>query len=146
MLDEALYLLKSHKLKVTKQRKSLLEYLYTHCRHRYVEITAVDDWMRQQYPGLSHNTIYRNIKEFEEIGIVETQAQKNGQGVKYQCDFGNIHHHHFICQQCGQVQEIDFCPSKEFLKQLPGCEIQSHRFEMLGLCAQCAAQKRLMNS
>ncbi len=41
-----------------------------------MELTELDQLMRQEYPKMSYNTIYRNIKEFSEIGIVEENQMK----------------------------------------------------------------------
>ncbi|WP_282708602.1 transcriptional repressor [Ligilactobacillus sp. Marseille-Q7487] len=136
MLTEALQVLKRGGYKLTKQRKSMLEYL-SRFKHQYVDIKTIDAHMRKIYPTMSHNTIYRNIKEFEELGIVETRRKAGGASVKYQCDFDNVHHHHFICRNCGHVQEIQMCPLEVFADQLPGCLIEDHRFELHGLCANC---------
>ena len=135
MLTEALRVLKRGGYKLTKQRKSMLEYL-SRFKHQYVDIKTIDAHMRKIYPTMSH-TIYRNIKEFEELGIVETRRKAGGASVKYQCDFDNVHHHHFICRNCGHVQEIQMCPLEVFEDQLPGCLIEDHRFELHGLCANC---------
>ena len=145
MLDEALYLLKSHNYKVTKQRKSLLECLYNKCRHHYVDVVEIDAELRKLYPGMSHNTIYRNMREFAQIGIIEMKTKASGACVKYQCDFSNLHHHHFICRKCGLVKEVQMCPMTVFESQLPGCQIEAHRFELHGLCADCA-NKQAKNS
>lgn len=136
MIDQALQLLKSHGCKITRQRRAMLEYL-SGFRDSYVDVTAVDAHMRSLFPGMSHDTIYRNIREFAAIGILETKRQSNGSSVKYQCDFTNMHHHHFVCRRCGRVQEVKICPL-DFKKQLPGCVIEDHRFEITGLCPECA--------
>ncbi|MCP0887246.1 transcriptional repressor [Ligilactobacillus sp. WILCCON 0076] len=141
MLDEALYLLKSHNYKITKQRRSLLGCLYSNCRTHYINVIEIDTYMRKLYPGMSHSTIYRNIREFNEIGIIEMQNKASGACVKYQCDFSNLHHHHFICRNCGKVQEVQMCPMDVFESQLPGCKIEGHRFELYGLCKECAQQE-----
>ena len=73
LVKEAISILKEHNLKITKQRQALLEYLSNY-QHRYVDITQVDKYMHTLFPGMSHNTIYRNIKDFDNLGIIETQA------------------------------------------------------------------------
>ena len=135
-LEQALTVLKQNHLKVTKQRKALLSYLLANQDH-YHDVTLVDDYMRQQFPGMSHNTIYRNIKEFEQAGMVEQQVQGDHARVKYQCDFSHLHHHHFICQRCGKVTELKDGPIDIFAAQLPGCQIVGHRIELYGICAEC---------
>ncbi|KRK48809.1 transcriptional repressor [Secundilactobacillus kimchicus] len=135
-LTQALDFLKKNHLKVTKQRKALLTYLLDH-QDQYHDVTLVDEYMRQEFPGMSHNTIYRNIREFEEAGMVEQQMNGDQARVKYQCDFAHMHHHHFICQNCGRVTELEECPLDVFQEQLPGYQIDGHRVELYGLCPDC---------
>ncbi|MFC6260849.1 Fur family transcriptional regulator [Levilactobacillus fujinensis] len=137
-LSAAVAILKKNKLKLTKQRHALLEFLLTNQGH-YTDVVTVDAYMRTEFPGMSHNTVYRNLKEFEEVGIVEQNTEQERTRVKYQCDFHHQHHHHFICQNCGKVIELQMCPMDFFTAQLPGCEIAGHSFELYGLCAECKA-------
>ena len=122
LIDQAQTIIKDHHLRWTKQRKMMIESVAWH-PDRYFNIVEIDQYLREQFPGLSHDTIYRNFKEFEKLGIVELRQ----------------HHHHFICDICGRVQEIQMPPiDKEFFeKQLPGVKITGHRFELHGICAQC---------
>lgn len=138
VIADAVRILKNNQYKLTKQRRSLLEFLSEH-QHEYTEVTQVDKHMREIYPTMSYNTVYRNLKEFEQIGIIETKSQAGGTVVKYQCDFSKMHHHHFICRNCGSVLELAECPLDYFQEQLPGCKIEGHRFEIYGICAKCRA-------
>ena len=133
---QAMAVLQKNHLRVTKQRKTLIDFLVAY-PDRYVSVTEIDKHMRQFYPGVSHNTVYRNLEEFQEIGLVELSSQTGGMVVKYRCD--ESHHHHFVCQRCGRVQEIQFPPIDwDFLtQQLPGAKVTGHSFELYGLCAQC---------
>ena len=138
LIADAVRILKQNNYKLTKQRRSLLEYLSDN-QHEYLEVTQVDKHMREIYPTMSYNTVYRNLREFEQIGIIETKSQAGATNVKYQCDFSNMHHHHFICRNCGAVFELDECPLDYFQEQLPGCKIEGHRFEIYGICDKCLA-------
>ncbi|MFC6164241.1 MULTISPECIES: Fur family transcriptional regulator [Lactiplantibacillus] len=141
-LEQAVKVLRRNQLKITKQRQALLDYLVTY-QHHYVAISAVDDHMRTLFAGMSHNTIYRNIKEFETLGLLELKAEANQTLVKYQCDFKHQHHHHFVCSNCGRVMELQECPLDDYVAQLPGCTITGHRIEIYGLCADCTAKQQL---
>ncbi|GKT02711.1 Fur family transcriptional regulator [Furfurilactobacillus sp. WILCCON 0119] len=136
--QRAVAVLQQNHLKVTKQRRTLLSCLCKQPDH-YTDVTRLDAYMRDYYPGMSHATIYRNIKEFADIGLVEQQMDGDQARVKFQCDFSNLHHHHFICRNCGKVTEVKMCPESFFEEQLPGAKIEGHRFEMYGLCADCVA-------
>ncbi|WP_125703813.1 Fur family transcriptional regulator [Lacticaseibacillus daqingensis] len=129
--------IKASGMRLTKQRRDLLAYLAAHT-DSYVTVTAVDKHMRSRYPGLSHDTIYRNVKAFEQLGILEADVQGEQATVKLQCDFQHPHHHHFICQNCHRVQELTMCPLGYFENQLPGATIAGHKLELYGLCADCA--------
>lgn len=141
LVGRAQRVLKENHMRWTKQRKMMIEAV-SRDPQRYVDITQVDQYLRQAYPGLSHNTIYRNFKEFESLGIVELRQHNDQMQVKYRCD--PYHHHHFICDQCGRVQEIKMMPIDDafFERQLPGIKITGHRFELHGICAQCQAKQQ----
>ena len=135
-IDSALQILSRNNYKLTKQRKELLKYLYQF-QSEYINVSQVDEFMHQLYPKMSHNTIYRNIRDFDRWGIVEMQTRQGVLQVKYQCDFDHFHHHHFICTNCGKVRELDECPMEQFARQLPGYRITGHRFEIYGICDEC---------
>lgn len=135
-IETAVSRLKESGLKLTKQRKTLIDYLNQY-QNKYVPITQIDDYMREVYPGLSHNTIYRNIQDFSSVGIVEQRLTKEQTLVKFQCDFKHTHHHHFICRNCGKVIELKMCPLDFFEKQIPDCDVEGHSFELYGLCGDC---------
>ncbi|WP_125588979.1 Fur family transcriptional regulator [Companilactobacillus jidongensis] len=138
-MEEAIKILRDNHYKVTKQRMDLIEFLSNYT-NKYIQISDVDEYMKSIYPGISNNTVYRNLKEFSDIGLVEYQ-EKNKAMIKFQCDFDQMHHHHFICSNCGKVIELKACPLSFFTDQLPGCEVESHAIEIYGLCPECAAKK-----
>lgn len=139
VIDNATQVLRDNHFKITKQRKAMLTYLINTATNQYVEVTSIDEFMRQSFPKMSHNTIYRNIAEFADLGIVERNVQGDQAAVKFQCDFAHEHHHHFVCSCCGKVRELSACPlSQEVQDQLKDCEISGHSFAIYGLCENCA--------
>lgn len=142
-LTQVLAVVRQHGIRITKQRQSLLALLAA-TPDRYLNITELDAQMRAIYPGVSHNTIYRNLEEFVALGIVEITQRRQGKAVKLKCDDPiHEHHHHFICQRCGRVQEIrlpEIDPA-DFQDQLPGAQLLGHAYELYGLCATCAHQQ-----
>lgn len=143
LVAQAHKVLKSNGSRWTKQRQQMIEILAEHPDH-YIDFTDVDQRLRKDNPGSSHGTVYRNLKEFEGLGIVETRQDGDRMQVKICCDAN--HHHHFICDVCGRVQEIKMPPIDYdfFAKQLPGAKINSHSFELHGICADC--QSKINNS
>lgn len=132
----AIHILQQHHYKITKQRQALLVYLAQHADF-YIALAAVDQHLRQQFPTMSYDTIYRNVKEMQSIGIVETQVFKNGLRVKYQCDFSGPEHSHFICQNCGRVKEIGFPDFNSIKDQLQHYQVTAYQVEVWGICENC---------
>lgn len=130
-----------HHLRWTKQRAALVNILMQ-AGERYMTVSTVDVLMRRRFKGVSHDTIYRNLKEFKQLDLVEFTHGAHGLAVKLTCDPTAGHHHHFICQHCGRVQEIKMPEGQldYYAAQLPGAKITGHTFQLYGLCAQCVAK------
>lgn len=139
LIDQTKSKLRANHLRWTKQREMMLKLVSKDPEH-YQDITVVDNALRDAYPGLSHDTIYRNLKEFERLELVELRQHNDQMQVKYRCD--SAHHHHFICEICGRVQEIKMPPldMAYYEQQLPGVKITGHTFELRGICAECRAK------
>ncbi|AKP67297.1 Fur family transcriptional regulator [Companilactobacillus ginsenosidimutans] len=135
--NEAIELLKNDNVRITKQRTSMLDYLFNK-RDYYVPITEIDHKLRQEYSRMSYETVYRNVEMLEELHVVETRMFNNGLRAKYQCDFNNVYHSHFICENCGRVVELE-APSIDAVQSiLPNFKIESQHYEVMGLCDDCA--------
>lgn len=63
MIDQALQLLKSHNYKITKQRRTMLEYL-SGFRENYVNVTKIDEHMRELFPA---SVMIRSIAIFANL-------------------------------------------------------------------------------
>ncbi|WP_369671520.1 Fur family transcriptional regulator, partial [Enterococcus faecium] len=69
LIEQAMSILKEHGYKYTKKREAIITYLVK--RNRYLPAKEIHDFMSEEYPGLSYDTIYRNLHDFSEIGILE---------------------------------------------------------------------------
>ncbi|AQP52943.1 transcriptional repressor [Vagococcus penaei] len=137
-IDLAMQLMKDQGFKYTKRRVDILTFLAE--EDRYVGALEVFEWMNQQYQGMSYDTVYRNLRDFSQLGILEETELNGEKKYRFHCDTcaHQHHHHHFICTECGATRELNLCPMDFFKEQLPGCIIESHRFEILGKCDKCA--------
>ncbi|EOL42119.1 fur family transcriptional regulator [Enterococcus phoeniculicola] len=136
LIQQSLDCLKENGLKYTKKREALLTYLIK--RNRYVSAREVHEFMQEDFPGLSYDTIYRNLHDFSELDLLEETDLNGEMKFRFHCCQGNVgHHHHFICTVCGKTKEIHMCPMNFFEEQLSGCTIEGHRFEILGRCEEC---------
>ncbi|HLR39728.1 MAG TPA: Fur family transcriptional regulator [Jeotgalicoccus sp.] len=129
--------LRSHNLKVTEKRLSIIEYFNDH--NRYISPKEVYEYMNALYPGISYDTIYRNLYTMYEVNILE-QSTFEGE-LHYTISCSDHHHHHFICEKCGLIKVVHYCPVDMWQNELEGVKINSHKIELYGLCTKC--QKRI---
>lgn len=133
-IEKAKRILTDNGLKHTKKRKELLLILYRH--DGYLTAKELQEKMGNVFPGISPDTIYRNLNTFSNLGIVETTELKGETLFQFSCSTEE-HHHHFICSVCGKTIPLEVCPLDFLTDQLPGYEVQSHRFELFGKCDDC---------
>jgi Fur family ferric uptake transcriptional regulator len=78
-------------------------------------------------------TIYRTLGLLSEIGAV--RRLDLGDGPRF--ELAEDHHHHLICESCGEVSEFEKCPLDFRHLRDMDFEISSHTLELYGRCADC---------
>lgn len=135
IVHEAISILRNHGLRVTEQRKAILQALAKSDSPTSAEET---------HGKLPKNTCdlvtaYRCLDQFEKAGVIELGVRENGTKV-YSLSHG--HHHHLSCRDCGRTEKIDLCMGKELeaaAKSFGFVEI-SHVMEVFGKCPNCITQ------
>jgi Fur family peroxide stress response transcriptional regulator len=102
------------------------------------------DWVyrhiRERYPDVSLGTVYRNLNQLTEEGLIKSVGVVNGQE---RFDACVEPHAHFVCNQCGAVIDLPNCVSAETLAPLGeeyGFVEQSYELHIYGLCADCVRE------
>ncbi len=132
--EEMLRKMSTGGLRVTEQRKSLAQ-LFAEAEG-YLTPKDVYESMRQKYPGVSFDTVYRNLRILSEMGVLEQFYFLEG-GLKFKANCQHHHHHHLICTQCEKTFSMDFCPMGHLGEGPEGFQISGHRFEIYGTCKEC---------
>ncbi len=89
-----------------------------------------------------HNqaTVYRNIKLFEELGII-SRLQLGWRSKLELSDVFQHHHHHMTCGNCGKVYILKDNPIIEAeidrMSRTSGFKSTDHQLEIRGLCKTC---------
>ncbi len=87
--------------------------------------------------GISIATVYRNVNLLvEEAWLVPVELP--GSPARYEVA-GKEHHHHFKCNDCGKLFELQGCDVQVKPRLPRGFRITGHEFFLYGLCAACGA-------
>lgn len=122
-------------VKITPQRQIIID-AFLSSKDKHLSAEDIYAEIIKTFPGLSLDTVYRNLAIMKETGIL-VELKLGERRLRYEMN-SNTHHHHLICTRCGLAQEIDYCPL-EYLdsKLLKGFKIKDHSFKIFGLCEKC---------
>ena len=127
---------REHGLSVTHQRLAIFETLLeTRTTHPSAE--TIYKRVRERYPTISFNTIYKNLEMLEELGVIQ-KVNLLHQGARY--DMPEQPHHHFVCRRCQRILDI-FDPSFRELRKPAVKERDFHidewTIQWTGECETC---------
>ncbi|MDO5435885.1 MAG: transcriptional repressor [Clostridia bacterium] len=127
----------------SQNRQAILECL------RSTKIHPTADWilehLRPEYPNLNLATVYRNLIQLKDEGLIRSMGVIAGQ----EHFDGDVQPHaHVICVFCGRVMDIplteDILRSMDSAGRLTGFGVISSRFT--GLCPSCRGSENERSS
>lgn len=133
-LQKAIEKMKSEGFKYTTKREDMVKIFSNH--NRYLTAKEVLETLRPTYPGISFDTIYRNLSLFVDLNIIESTELNGEKHFRFRCNTDK-HHHHFICIDCGTTKSLHTCPMDQIKHELGDCQIIDHKFEIYGTCSKC---------
>ncbi len=133
-VSEAMERLKEKGFKHTGKREDML-HLFAN-EKRYLSAKEVLERLQYEYPGMSFDTIYRNLSLFTEMDILEATELEGEKRFRFSCSTTE-HHHHLICLDCGKTKHIHSCPMDAIHQQFPDFQVTGHKFEIYGKCEEC---------
>ena len=123
-------------LKYSRQRELIKNFLMERCDHPTADIVYRN--VRQQNPNISLGTVYRNLTLLADLG--EIQRLRLGDGTDH-FDADTSPHYHFICKECGCVQDLqmdNIDSILEMARQHFSGQITGHMTYFYGSCDQCS--------
>src|ERR1700727_3506863 len=121
-------------LRSTPQRYAVMAFLMEQAGHPtageiFEAVNRVD-------PRASRATIYNNLRDLVQAGLVREVAME-GRAARF--DAKGMRHHHFICDQCGNVEDMEWYDVPRPASASLGKRIfREYELIVRGLCTQCA--------
>jgi Fe2+ or Zn2+ uptake regulation protein len=121
-------------LRCTPQRYAVMAFLMSHRSHPTA--AEIFESVNRMDPRCSRATTYNNLRDLVQAGLVREVAAE-GRAARF--DAKGMQHHHFICDRCGVVEDMDWyevsspAPGALGRRTLRECELIFR-----GLCEKCA--------
>jgi Fe2+ or Zn2+ uptake regulation protein len=136
---------------VAERRLRRIDQRYTSGRRAIVELllsaghpVSISD-ISARLPDLPRSSAYRHLTDLQAAGLIRRVAASDEFTRFELAEDLTEHHHHLLCVNCGKVTDVT--PPAGFEHQVAGAitdiaaaagfHAQSHRLDVLGLCATC---------
>ena len=124
-------------LRCTPQRYAVMNFLTDHTGHPtaaeiFKAVNRVD-------PRSSRATTYNNLRDLVKAGLVREVAVE-GRAARF--DARGMRHHHFICDRCGDVEDLKwYAVPRPASRSLGRRVLRETELIFRGLCGKCAARR-----
>ena len=130
--------------RTSKQRALVLEVIRSTTDH------PTADWVhrqaRRRLPRISLATVYRNLKQLAEQGLIR-EIQAAGHASRFDGNTGR--HYHVRCLGCGRVNDLPMSVDprlEEAAGRAINFRILSHQVEFHGVCPLCVAAGKFVDN
>src|SRR5215813_12276716 len=126
--------LESGGLRCTAQRYAVMAFLMDHTGHP----TAAEilEAVNRVDPRSSRATTYNNLRDLVKAGLVREVAVEGRAG---RFDAKSTRHHHFICDRCGNVEDMEWYDvPKPASRSVGNRVVRECQLIFRGLCTKCA--------
>ena len=122
-------------MRYSRQRELTLQVLKENMCHPTADF--IYDKMKQKMPNISLATVYRNLNQLAEAGIIRKIEGLEG---SVHFDHNTHNHYHFVCIKCNKVYDVPYevAPNlnDEVLKHT-GLQVITHDITFKGICQHC---------
>ena len=125
--------LKDGGLRCTPQRFAMMAFLME-C-HRHPTATEIFEAVNREDPRSSRATTYNNLRDLVQAGLVREVAVE-GRAARF--DAKGVRHHHFICDRCGNVEDVEWqAVPRPRSRTLGKRVVRECEVIFRGLCTKC---------
>ena len=124
-------------LRCTPQRYAVMACLMEHTGHPTA--AEIFEAVNRVDPRSSRATTYNNLRDLVKAGLVREVAVE-GRAARF--DAKDMRHHHFICDRCGNVEDMDWYDVPRPASRSLGKRIvRECELIFRGLCTKCAPRR-----
>ena len=123
-------------LKVTPARLGILNALEK--SDMPLDVTSIITTLKKSKVKADKVTVFRIMHALTEKGLVKPIQLYEGK-LRYEYAMKS-EHHHFVCEQCGKIEDISDCHIGKLEKEITqkkGLLVKRHSLEFFGLCTNC---------
>jgi len=124
-------------LRFTAQRFAVMAFLADHKGHPTA--AEIYEAVNRADPLSSRATTYNNLRDLVKAGLVREVAAEGRAG---RFDLEGVRHHHFICDRCGNVEDVEWYDvPRPASRSLGKRVVRECELIFRGLCAKCAPRR-----
>jgi Fur family transcriptional regulator, peroxide stress response regulator len=124
-------------LRCTPQRYAVMAFLMDQNTHPTA--AEIFDAVNRADPRSSRATTYNNLRDLVQAGLVREVAIE-GRAARY--DAKGMRHHHFICDRCGDVEDMEWYSVPNPASGSLGKRVlREYEVIFRGLCTKCAPRR-----
>jgi len=129
--------LASSGLRSTPQRYAVMAYLMEQPGHPTA--AEIFEAVNRVDPRSSRATIYNNLRDLVQAGLVREVATE-GRSARF--DAKGLPHHHFICDRCGRIEDVEWYEVPRPAPASLGKRVlRESELIFRGLCTKCAPRR-----
>jgi Fe2+ or Zn2+ uptake regulation protein/O6-methylguanine-DNA--protein-cysteine methyltransferase len=135
--EDAGELLRRHQLRVTPQRRAMLE-AFRGRRDEHLSAEEVMSRASRVVPDIGRGTVYAALAELAEVGLLASVG--DSEPIRYECNLEP--HDHLRCRQCLRLFDVDLGGAQLRLRRLDGYTVETLTVHAEGVCADCHDYQR----
>lgn len=129
-LDDALNLCQEKNLRLSRQRRYILELLWQSNEH--LSAREIYDRLNQQQKPIGHTSVYQNLEALSAHGVIECIERAEGRRYGNRNDM----HSHVNCLETDSITDVDVALPEEVIRQVEaatGMTISNYRIDFFGV-------------
>ena len=134
--------LKTKGLKLTTQRKKIIEYFFN--KNKHVSTEELYEEVKKIVPGVGYATVHRTLNLLASAGLATKRHFENNITL-FEPIYKKEHHDHMICISCGKIIEFENYKMEKLQEGVAkehNFRTISHRLELYGYCEKCNRKRK----